>query len=151
MIATPPPAIPWDASTVRNVQAWVAIVPFDTQADFWPLITHSSPSSRAVHSNADFGSRNWSVPMSRESEACWGSVIAQQPMYLPSRSLLNGMTNSLIRSGLPLIAANENGNDVTPMEMAKSALPQPISSAWMCRASGGRFGPPNCSGRLDEW
>jgi len=113
------------------VHAWVAIVPLDTQADFWPLITHSSPSRRAVQSNAESGAPNWSVPMRRESEPWCGSVIAQQPMYLPSRSWLNGTTTSFIRSGLPLIAANEKGKDVTPMEIAKSALPQPISSAWM--------------------
>ena len=37
--ATPPPAIPFARSTPRNASACVAMVPFDTHADFWPLST----------------------------------------------------------------------------------------------------------------
>ena len=49
-------------------------------------------------------------------------------MYLASRSLTKGITTSRIMSGLPLMAAKLKGKEVTPMEMAKSALPQAISS-----------------------
>ena len=51
-----PPEAPRDLSTPRNARAWVAIVPLETQADFCPLITHSSPSGVAWSSKAVSGS-----------------------------------------------------------------------------------------------
>ena len=46
--ATPPPANPLLGSSVRYVMAWVAIVPFEIQAAFSPLMTYDSPSRRAI-------------------------------------------------------------------------------------------------------
>ena len=46
--ATPPPLKPWLGSIVQKSAATVAIVPLETQAAFWPLITHWSPSLRAT-------------------------------------------------------------------------------------------------------
>ncbi len=67
-------------------------------------------------------------PTRRESEPCWGSVMAQQPTYFASVSLQKGATTSCIRSSLPLLEAKVKGKGLTPKAMAKSALPQPISS-----------------------
>ena len=82
-----------------------------------------------------------------------GSVIAQQPMYLPSRSSAKGFTISSSSRGFSAIcpAANWNGNDVTPSAMAKSALPHPISSAMMWLPIAPTSTPPSAGGKLRVW
>ena len=58
-----------ESSSVQNSAAAVAIVPLETQAAFWPLITHSSPSRRARQLGRTEGSLKmgsvkptWSLP-----------------------------------------------------------------------------------------
>ena len=44
---------------VQKSAATVAMVPFETQAAFWPRITYSSPSSRAMQFAFTAGSLKW--------------------------------------------------------------------------------------------
>ena len=138
-------------STPRNASACVAIVPFDTHADFWPLSTYSSPSSVACRPYWMSGFVKYFVPGHQRvgAVARLGDRPAADVAPLP---VLDERHDDLLHdlrvAGGSI--ANANGNDVTASAIARPALPQPISSFTMCDSSGPRRGAAHRLGEVAQ-
>ncbi len=112
------------------------MVPFETHAAFWPLITQCLPSLRAMQLARSFGSVNELSVTARVSLPWSGSVIAQQPMSRES-----GAQKRSTSAGRPESRANILWKFETPRLIARPESPQPISSAIMARRRAFSTGP----------
>jgi len=98
------------------------MVPLDTQADFWPVMTSSSPWIVTTQLGRPYSPWGWKIMRAGSSASLpWsGSVIIQQPS-LSSRAMPR-------QKPLPRMALIMAGISPAPMEIARPASPQPSSS-----------------------